>query len=356
MTVFDFSDTTLPCAQRDVTTVAPQALALLNNEFVHDRSQALARRVTAAGGDRGAMVRLAWRLILGREATEREVAAGLAHWSQQATALEQRAAETPPAEPANDLPVRQALVLHLRADREVETTAEGLATRWGDTSGQGHHATAPALDAAPLWKQEGLGGRPAVQFAGERQFLHLAGRVVSGKEATIFAVATDRGAGGHREILSNWNGAAGNSTSSLFVGTTGKGLVRVSDDFTTAGEVMEPAQPFLLTVSLGSHGVAVWQNGRELGRRSTNVSPRNLETAWVVGQQGNIQGEYWKGELAELIVFDRELPEAERDAVGSYLTSRYKLTPKDSPVEPVDLGLASLCHVLLNTNEFLYVD
>jgi hypothetical protein len=356
MTVFDFSDTTLPCAQRDVTTVAPQALALLNNEFVHDRSQALARRVTAAGGDRGAMVRLAWRLTLGREATEREVAVGLAHWSQQSKSLEERAAETPPAKPATDLPVRQALALHLRADREVERTPEGLVKHWGDISGQDHHATAPALEAAPLWQPEGLGGRPAVQFAGERQFLHLAGRVVSGKEATVFAVATDRGSGSHREILSNWNGAAGNSTTSLFVGTTGKGVVRVSDDFTTSGELAEPTQPFVLTVSLGSQGVAVWQNGRELGRRSTNVSPRNLETAWVVGQQGNIQGEYWKGELAEVIVFQRELTEAEREAVGRYLMARYEVASREPEPEPVDLGLASLCHVLLNTNEFLYVD
>jgi hypothetical protein len=102
--------------------------------------------------------------------------------------------------------------------------------------------------------------------------------------------------------------------------------------------------------------VAVWQNGRELARRSTNISPRNLETAWVVGQQGNIQGEYWKGELAELIVFDRELTDAEREAVGRYLQSRYDIPAEEPPPEPVDLGLASLCHVLLNTNEFLYVD
>ena len=102
--------------------------------------------------------------------------------------------------------------------------------------------------------------------------------------------------------------------------------------------------------------MAVWQNDRELGRRSSNLSPRNLRTPWVIGQQGNIQGEYWKGELAELIVFDRELTEPERQEIGRYLLKRYAIVPRETPVEPVDLGLASLCHVLLNTNEFLYVD
>ena len=31
-TTFDLPDTTLPCGQRDVTTVAPQALTLLNDQ------------------------------------------------------------------------------------------------------------------------------------------------------------------------------------------------------------------------------------------------------------------------------------------------------------------------------------
>ena len=45
MTTFDFGDTTLPCGQRPVSTVAPQALALLNNAFSHERSAALAARI-----------------------------------------------------------------------------------------------------------------------------------------------------------------------------------------------------------------------------------------------------------------------------------------------------------------------
>ncbi|MCH2183865.1 MAG: DUF1549 and DUF1553 domain-containing protein, partial [Mariniblastus sp.] len=65
MTTFDFSDTTLPCAKRDVTTVAPQALALMNNHFVHAQSTALAQRLEAdMGDDVEAQVIRAWRLVL----------------------------------------------------------------------------------------------------------------------------------------------------------------------------------------------------------------------------------------------------------------------------------------------------
>jgi hypothetical protein len=63
------------CEARSVSTVAPQALLLMNNEFLMSQSEEFARRVTAAaGGDVPAQVRLAWRLALGREPTSGQVA------------------------------------------------------------------------------------------------------------------------------------------------------------------------------------------------------------------------------------------------------------------------------------------
>ena len=84
MTTFDFCDTTLPCGQRDVTTVAPQALALINNRFFHEQSQALARRVAAEEeSDARRQATRAWRLALGRAPTESELTASLTHLADQ---------------------------------------------------------------------------------------------------------------------------------------------------------------------------------------------------------------------------------------------------------------------------------
>ncbi len=84
MTVFDFADTTQPCCKRDVTTVAPQALALLNNEFAHGMSASLAKRVLArpraSVRDR---VELAWQFALGRKPTESEAGAAIEHLASQ---------------------------------------------------------------------------------------------------------------------------------------------------------------------------------------------------------------------------------------------------------------------------------
>jgi hypothetical protein len=89
LTTFDQADTTLPCGQRDVTTVAPQALALLNNEVIHDYSRSLAERVlSAASRDDAGRVEVAWRFALGRSPTSIEREAALRHLTEQTARFE----------------------------------------------------------------------------------------------------------------------------------------------------------------------------------------------------------------------------------------------------------------------------
>lgn len=84
LTTFDFADTTQPCGQRDVTTVAPQALALLNNQFVHEQSAALAQRVVAASpDDRRAQIAAAWKLAFSRDPSSAESVLALEHLDAQ---------------------------------------------------------------------------------------------------------------------------------------------------------------------------------------------------------------------------------------------------------------------------------
>ena len=75
-TVFDSPDTTLPCGQRDVTIVPTQALAMLNNAFVHRQSAALAKRALEGAKSDDEIARRLWRSSLGRDprATELDAA------------------------------------------------------------------------------------------------------------------------------------------------------------------------------------------------------------------------------------------------------------------------------------------
>ena len=77
MTTFDLCDPTLSCGQRDVTIVPTQALTLLNNRFVHDRSEHLATVISQGSSDQKVQVRQAWSRVLRRRPSDRELDSAL---------------------------------------------------------------------------------------------------------------------------------------------------------------------------------------------------------------------------------------------------------------------------------------
>jgi mono/diheme cytochrome c family protein len=72
---FDLPDNSTPCARRETSTVAPQALMLLNNALVADAAHALAERVKHGAGDAAArQVQRTFELTLQRSPDETEMA------------------------------------------------------------------------------------------------------------------------------------------------------------------------------------------------------------------------------------------------------------------------------------------
>ena len=80
LTTFDAPDSSQSCSRRDITTVAPQALAMLNSEFMAEQSRRLGERLGKdySGGPEE-WIRGAFRLTLGRTPStdEAQVAARL---------------------------------------------------------------------------------------------------------------------------------------------------------------------------------------------------------------------------------------------------------------------------------------
>ncbi len=99
MQAFDGPDAAASCGRRSITTVAPQALALLNEPFVRLRATDFARRLRKeAGADPAMQVRLAFRLALGREPSETERENSLRfleQQTQQRASREKNAADAP---------------------------------------------------------------------------------------------------------------------------------------------------------------------------------------------------------------------------------------------------------------------
>lgn len=75
---FDLPDSTRSCARRDVTTVAPQASALMNSPFALAMADSLAQRLAnECGAEPSAQVRRAFQLALVRDPSPAELAAAL---------------------------------------------------------------------------------------------------------------------------------------------------------------------------------------------------------------------------------------------------------------------------------------
>jgi hypothetical protein len=90
MQVFDGPDAAVSCGRRSSTTVAPQALALLNDTFLRERSADFARRLLAAGGERPEeWVDRGFRMALSRGPSSAELAAAVEFLENQ---LRERAA------------------------------------------------------------------------------------------------------------------------------------------------------------------------------------------------------------------------------------------------------------------------
>ncbi len=76
--VFDFADASVTTGRRNTSTVAPQALYLLNNPFVLEQAKFAAKRLMSESpaDDRARAIRV-WRLTLGRVPTEGETSVAL---------------------------------------------------------------------------------------------------------------------------------------------------------------------------------------------------------------------------------------------------------------------------------------
>ena len=85
--VFDLPDQNTSCGRRTVSTVATQALTLLNDEFILRQAKLFAARVKeAVPNDLAKQVEMAYRIALTRPPDEKELAAGMDFLKKQSLA------------------------------------------------------------------------------------------------------------------------------------------------------------------------------------------------------------------------------------------------------------------------------
>jgi hypothetical protein len=76
----------------------------------------------------------------------------------------------------------------------------------------------------------------------------------------------------------------------------------------------------------------------------------------VIGQQGNIDGEYFAGDLALLRLYQTNIDDDTMQSIMEPWLDRLKLRQPAPQPNARLLALASLAQVLVSSNEFLYID
>lgn len=356
MNTFDACDTAQPCAQRDTTTVAPQALALMNNAMIVQPCEALAGRLlTHTQSDEEQIIHL-WRLILRRQPSHQEVA--------QAQRFLQLQRETYHLQfqQSDSLPTESKLEAYPQPTFEFTVTQENVQVdrrqqvqKWKTSSGS---FMAQGFDSnqSPTLKYDEPYSLPYLHFDGKKRFFTLDHSPEVKEPFSLVALIRDHDATGYRQIFSNWNGAAGNSVTSFFFGLTGEGQIRISDDYTTSSVLGRRHAWHILGVVCSKDDVRVFVDGELLETLGRPLATRNYAGTYVIGQQGNIDGEYFVGDIATLQFYNHYIDDKTMRSIMDPWCEKLQLRPKKQPPDARKLALASLAQVLVSSNEFLYID
>ncbi len=235
-------------------------------------------------------------------------------------------------------PTTDQLVLWLKADSGLATDG----STWTDQSGQGHNATAIAGEA-PTYVANAIKGLPAAQFSGA-QAMTISGPLLTSQQFTIIALVTDTGLqlGGRRDVISNWSQSTG--PDSIFLSTVTSQVSRKNTTpldrirFTDAiggstdkknpeggeGKIKVPTTPFSFGGMNGTASADIFVNGK-IGYTLHNTIPtRDLTMPWFIGQQGAANVEFFVGDMAEILVYNKALSAAELKTDTEYLKKKWQ--------------------------------
>ena len=240
----------------------------------------------------------------------------------------------------------QGKKLWLRADAGVFNSNVALAAdgetvlNWVDQDCGGLVATQPTSSRRPVYQQFAFNGKPAIFFDGVNGDYWLQNTVsspvpTSGGARTYFIVAKAAcNASGYTGGYLYSNRLTANASTIEFTknGTSifhGGNLCCNHPEATTVAFESGRDQPFFATWRTGGTGTNLdfWFNGTSQTTANANFVADNGTAGFAIGDRRDGQspiGSYdWQGHIAEVIVYDRALTDAERIATENYLKLKY---------------------------------
>ena len=158
--------------------------------------------------------------------------------------------------------------------------------------------------------------------------------MLSSQQYTILALVTDTHTDTNfHEVFSNWSST--NAGTSVFLGTTNQSPVRArftdymggADDpnhnQTGVGIISSPTVPFVLGGLNTSIDAGVYQNQTHIADNGAAIPARGLTSQYFVGDQGSENGEYWQGNIYEMLVYNGALTAQQMQQDWTYFQVKY---------------------------------
>lgn len=202
----------------------------------------------------------------------------------------------------------------------------GSVQTWVDKSTSGFSVSAVGSANRPTYTTGGLNGNNILTFDGGSDFLQNAGASITGDDYTIFAVFNRTTATGRDAVYEFGSGSG--SRNGLYINDTGSGRVQLYHNtaFISPSVTYTTSSYLLSAITLDSSTYNLYQNGANVGS-GTTASPRTTSTGIYIGADAtSASPDELQGNIAEIIVYDRDLTADERHDVETYLAGKWGLT------------------------------
>lgn len=222
------------------------------------------------------------------------------------------------------------LALWLTGDEAVKSAVAGKLASWTNPLVPNVSATAGEGIAQPSVAANAINGHATVRFDGEANMLktNIDISPASWPDVTVIAIfsSTTDAPNPLRSVYGDDNGDYDRSAGLDDRSGDGKNYVIFAGDQGVAGYfALKANQPYLSTDQYTATAFNGWVNGKPSLTRSETHWGEALPNMYL-GGTGTSFNQFWKGDIAEVIVYARVLTDAERTKVEDYLAKKYGLT------------------------------
>jgi hypothetical protein len=232
---------------------------------------------------------------------------------------------------AQNLTVTSGLQLWLRADAGTSTGANNVVTGWADQSGQDNHAAQADEALAPTLVADALNGHPVLRFDGADDYLEVfdAESLSFTGDLTTFFVARFDDFATFRAVWAKTVSNLPAPTDYYLLPDSGvprlyRGNGTSSDLGSLDGTALRAETYLLAGFAVEGDQATHYLGGQPTTSGTITAIAGDGDTSLLIGTRADFVTRL-KGDLAEMVIYDRFLSAEERAAVVDYLGAKYAI-------------------------------